>query len=71
MGNFKDHRLQSHNMEMETDARDESSHLRILLLENSKKTRTLFAGGVALMFNRRSNPQIPTGRGKLIFPTRN
>jgi pleiotropic regulator 1 len=65
---LKDHRLQCYNMEMETDARDESSHLRMLLLENAKKTRTLFAGGVGTDVQQTQQSSIPDRKRKADTP---
>jgi len=51
-------------MEMEIDAKDESSHMRMLLLDNAKKTNTLFAGGVVTDVQQIQQSSIPDKKRK-------
>ncbi len=55
-------------MDMEIDSTDESSQLRMLLLENSKKTRTLFAGGVCIDVQHKQQTSIPDRKRKAGTP---
>jgi pleiotropic regulator 1 len=55
-------------MDMETDSRDDSDHLRSLLLENAKKTRTLFAGGVVTDVQQTQQTSIPDRKRKTETP---
>lgn len=52
-------------MELDPGIGDEAKHLRMLLLENAQKTRTLFAGGVGSESHQKLKPSIPDSKQKL------
>lgn len=55
-------------MEVKPGTGDENSHLRMLLLENAKKTRMLFAGGVATDVQQTIKSSIPDRKRKAESP---